>query len=212
MKNSTAQIYEYHHSTARAEDFSILKEARGKLFKFLVGQNKMVLDIGCRDGALTSFFVEGNKVLGVDVDSISLLRAKERLNIETTILDLHGNWAEISGRSFDCVVAGEVLEHVYYPEEVIKKVRGHLNSGGVFIGSVPNPFNFKNRLRYLLGSKKGTPLSDPTHINHFHINELRSVLGKYFSKVEIIGLGRWVKLARWFPGWCSFDLVFVARD
>lgn len=210
-QNAIGKIYEQHHHSSRREGFSILKDDRGKLFKNLVGTGKTVLDIGCRDGGLTVFFSEGNKVTGIDIDTISLGRAKEKLGIETIIVDLNGDWFELSGKIFDCVVAGEVLEHIYHPDSVVKKVADHLQFGGLFVGSVPNAFNLKNRLRYLFGSKKGTPLSDPTHITQFHINELKSILQKSFSSVKIIGLGRWTKLARWFPGWCAFDLVFIAR-
>ncbi len=210
MSESLKQIYELHHATRRGENFSIMKADRGELLKNLVGTGKKVLDIGCRDGALTAFFTPGNTVLGVDVDENALSKARAALGIRTTFVDLNGDWKELKGEKFDVIVAGEVLEHLYYPEEIMRKAKAHLNAGGMFLGSVPNAFNLKHRLRYLLGTKKYTPLSDPTHINHFTYSELEDSLEKHFSKVEVRGLGRWEKLAAYFPSYCSFDLFFIA--
>lgn len=212
MTSSVKNIYESHHKTSREEGFSILKDERGNFLKKIIGEGKEVLDIGCRDGALTSFFSKDNIVLGVDIDEISLLKAKERLGIETLSFDLLGGWEKLSQRKFDVVVAGEVLEHVYYPDKVTQKVKTHLKKGGIFVGSVPNAFSLINRLRYLKASKKYTPLSDPTHINHFSAHQLRDMLQPHFSSVEIVGMGRLGFLARVFPQWFAFDLFFIAKD
>jgi 2-polyprenyl-3-methyl-5-hydroxy-6-metoxy-1,4-benzoquinol methylase len=211
MNESLKNIYETHHTTRREEGFSIMKGERGELLKSLIGRGKNVLDIGCRDGSLTQFFVEGNEVTGIDIDEQALAKAHKNLGIKVGSVDLNGDWKELSQQKFDVVVAGEVLEHVYYPDEISKKVKAHLTDSGVFIGSVPNAFNLKNRLRYAMGSKKHTPLSDPTHINHFTAKEMKEILQKHFSKVEVRGLGRFERLSRWFPSWCSFDLFFIAE-
>ncbi len=211
MKSTIQTMYENHHKTARGEGFSILKKERGNLFKNLVGKNKTILDIGCRDGALTSFFVESNTVLGVDIDEVSLQKAKDNLAIDVLLFDLQSDWSVFNQKKFDVVVAGEILEHVFYPERVIENVSSVLSSEGVFIGSVPNAFSLKNRLRYLWGTKKYTPLSDPTHINHFSAKELEMMLKKYFSHVSIIGLGRGGFLARLYPQLFAFDLCFEAK-
>ncbi len=209
MTKSLQEIYKNHHSSNRERGFSILKNERGQLLKDLVGEDKEVLDIGCRDGALTRFFVQGNHVLGLDIDQNALNEAK-KLGIETMIADLNGDWGFLGPKKFDVVVAGEVLEHLYNPEKIMSRVAERLNSGGMLIGSVPNAFSLKNRLRYLIGIKRHTPLSDPTHITQFHIDELRGMLERQFGKVEVMGLGRYQKLSGWFPGWFSFDLFFVA--
>ncbi len=212
MKNSLENLYTNHHNSSRERGFSILKEERGPLIKEAIGEGKKVLDIGCRDGALTKFFLEGNEVLGVDIDTSALVEANKVLGIETMQIDLLGDWHELNNKKFDAVVAGEVLEHLYFPEKVIDKVVGHLNKGGIFVGSVPNAFSLKNRLRYLKGSKRFTPLSDPTHINQFHIDELRKILQKHFNNVEIKGLGRYKRLCKLFPGIFGFDLFFIAKN
>ncbi len=205
-----SEIYRHHHAENRARGFSILKEERGALLAELLGTGKRVLDIGCRDGALTRYFKEGNTITGIDIDDTALTEAA-RLGIETIKVDLNEEWTELSGRTFDAAVAGEVLEHLYFPERITGKVANLIKPGGFFVGSVPNAFSLKNRLRYLFGTKRHTPLSDPTHITQFHIKELRSVLGKHFAQIEVRGLGRYAFLARLFPGLFAFDLFFICR-
>ena len=208
MNKNLSHIYTEHHANNREKGFSIMKDERSLLLKELIGSGKKVLDIGCRDGALTKCFVDGNYVLGIDIDDNALAEAKRSLGIETMNIDLNGDWQELGDRKFDVIVAGEVLEHLYYPDLVALKVKNHLEAGGVFVGSVPNAFSYKNRLRYLKGQKKYTPLSDPTHINQFSYRELKWVLEKYFKNVEIVGLGRYSRLSRLFPNAIAFDLFF----
>ena len=208
---SLSNIYKSHHLENDRGGVSIMKDDRALLLKKHVGQGKKVLDIGCRDGALTSSYHAGNEVLGIDIDDIALNKAKESLGIETQNIDLNQDW-ELPKDSFDNVVAGEVLEHLYFPEKVIARAAEVLKDNGVFLGSVPNAFNLKNRIRLFFARKENTPLADPTHISHFAHNELKELLGKFFKEVEIIPVGRRAGLDKLWPGMFSFDLFFVAKN
>jgi 2-polyprenyl-3-methyl-5-hydroxy-6-metoxy-1,4-benzoquinol methylase len=212
MSKSLQNIYESHHSKAREAGFSVMKSERGELFSSLIGTGKEILDLGCRDGALTSYFVKGNRVTGVDIDQLSLKRAEESLGIKTMYFDIQSEWDQIGNKKYDVVVAGEFLEHVYYPDKVIEKVSRVLNPDGIFVGSVPNAFTLKNRLKYLFAIKKYTPLSDPTHINHFGAKEFEALLKKNFKNVKIYGIGRLGILAKIYPQWFAFDICFLAKD
>lgn len=210
MNNSLDKIYEQHHKKGDRCGMSIFKEERGGFLREKIGKNKKVLDIGCRDGVLTSTYCEGNDILGVDIDLEALEIAKNNLGIEIRQLNLYDDW-NLEKEYFDVVVAGEVLEHLYHPEEIIKKIKEVLKSDGVFLGSVPNAFSLKNRIRLFLGKKKGTPLEDPTHINHFSHKELKNLLEKHFEKVEITPLGNFAWLDKFWPGMFSFILLFEVK-
>ena len=209
--SNLGNIYQHHHLSGHRDGVSVMKEERGEFLRQTIGINREILDIGCRDGTLTAYFVAGNKVRGIDIDESALKRAGDRLKIKTSLVDLNGNWEELGTARFDVVVAGEVLEHLYFPNLVAKKVSHRLRPNGLFIGSVPNAFSLRHRLRYLFGRKKYTPLSDPTHINQFNSDELHQLLQEYFESVEIYGLGRFKWLARNWPGLFAFDLMWVAR-
>lgn len=208
---SASDIYTEHHSKNKRRGTTVLGDLRGSLLRTYIGRGKNVLDLGCRDGSLTETFFEGNTVLGVDVDVVALDEARTKLGIETKLCDLHGDWSELGSQTFDVIVAGEILEHLYFPEKIVAKAHTRLSTKGVFIGTVPNAFSLKNRLRLLFLQKKNTPLADPTHINHFTVSELRKILSAHFSSVEIIGIGNAGFLAKALPQLFAFDLFFVAK-
>jgi len=204
---SLSKVYKYHHELTKKAEFSILEKERGALFSQWIGKGKKVLDIGCRDGTLTKYFSKGNDVLGVDIDPKMLEKCK-KLGIRTKLMDLNDDWT--INEKFDVVVAAEVIEHLYYPDVVFKKVANVLKPRGIFIGSVPNAYNIKNRFRYLFGLQKNTPLEDRTHINHFSYKMLSESLQKVFSDVHVTGLagGLSAGIARAFPNLGSFVLVW----
>ena len=209
--NSLKNIYESHHRNNRPENYSVLEKERADFFSDVLGKGKKILDIGCRNGVLTKHFMKGNDVLGVDIDEMSLSALSRDFGIRTIPMDLNGDWKELEKEKFDAIVAGEILEHLYYPEQVTEKIADHLVSSGIFVGSVPNAFSVKNRFRLLFGKKRHTSLGDPTHINHFLHQELKEILLKRFEEVRIEGLGRHSFLAKTYPSLFAFDLAFVCK-
>ena len=150
--------YREHHDSVRDRRFVFAAPERTALFRrYVGGPGRRVLDVGCRAGALTRAYLEGNEVVGVDVDREALAEAAE-LGIETV-------WADAQQRlpfgdeTFDVVVAGEVLEHLADPRAFVEEALRVLRPGGTFVGSVPNAFRLKNRLRFLAGR---SPSDDPT--------------------------------------------------
>jgi 2-polyprenyl-3-methyl-5-hydroxy-6-metoxy-1,4-benzoquinol methylase len=211
MSPSLERVYHKHHSERRRGGFAVLEKERGPLFAELIGRGKKVLDLGCRDGVITRYFIAGNEVTGADVDSAILNQARQALGIKTIHFDVQDNWP-LEPNSFDAIVAGELLEHVYFPENILEKVISTLKNGGVFVGSVPNAFAMRNRLKYLVASKISTPLEDPMHINHFSWSELEALLKKHFLDVKLYPLGRsYYGLADKLPSLLAYSIAFSAK-
>lgn len=204
-------VYKSHHK-GRGEGFAILTKERGSFLRKHVGKNMKVLDLGCRDGQLTSQYAEGNKVSGADIDSGALARAKQNLDIETFHVDLNGEWP-FENEAYDVVVACEFLEHIYFPEEVMQKIKEVLKTNGIFVGTIPHAYSLQSRIKFLLGTKKGTALEDPTHINHFTYKEFKEMLGRNFEVIEISTYvpKRYQLLAKIFPYAFAHDLMFAVK-
>jgi len=181
------RLYENHHERKCRYGFSYYERERGYIFSRWIGKGKKILDLGCRDGYLTRYYVEGNSVIGVDIDKRALRKCSETLGIEVMWLDINEG-LPFSSNSFDVVVVGEVLEHVFSPDNLLKEIRRVLTSNGMLIGSTPNAFHFKNRIRFLIGMPPDT-FVDETHIHHFSLRDIKSLLGRYFNDVTIIGIG-----------------------
>jgi 2-polyprenyl-3-methyl-5-hydroxy-6-metoxy-1,4-benzoquinol methylase len=210
-RSGLEETYISHHTQGGRRDTTMFGKQRGEFLRSRIGTGKKILDIGCRDGELTKEYAAGNEVLGLDIDTEALNKAKQKLSMLVQKADLHADWGVERG-VYDVVVAGEVLEHLYYSEVVIGKVKNALKQDGLFIGSVPNAFSLINRVRLFFGIKKGTPLSDPTHINHFKHSELHALLKKHFTEVSIVPLGKYAWLDKYVPGMFSFMLMFEARN
>jgi SAM-dependent methyltransferase len=199
-----SERYGEHHRTARGREFVYAGRERVDLFRrYVDGPGRRVLDLGCRYGALTKEYAAGNDVVGVDVDREALAEAA-KLGIETRWADVDEPLPFDEG-SFDVVVAGELLEHVRDPERLAREVERVLRPGGTFVGSVPNAFRVKNRLRFLLGRK---PEDDPTHLHMFSPDDVRRLLARFDHPQLHFIAGRFVPLhARLFAN----DIVFAGR-
>jgi SAM-dependent methyltransferase len=199
-----SERYGEHHRRARTEDFVFAGEERVRLFRrYVGGPGRRVLDVGCRYGALTRSYVDGNDVVGIDVDRDALAEAA-KLGIET-------HWADadaplpFEAESFDVVVLGELLEHIRDPTGLVAEAKRVLRNGGTLVGSVPNAFRLKNRLRFLAGRK---PEDDPTHLHMFAPRDIDELLAGFDDPHMDFIAGRFVRLH---PRLFANDVVFVGR-
>jgi SAM-dependent methyltransferase len=199
-----SERYAQHNRIERGAGFVFAGPERMELFRrYVGGPGRKVLDLGCRDGALTSRYAQGNEVVGVDADREALAEA-EKLGIETRWADLDEP-LPFEDASFDVVVAGELLEHLRDPGRLVGEVLRVLRPGGTFVASVPNAYRLKNRLRFMLGRK---PEDDPTHLQMFSAADVQHLLAGFDQPALNFIAGRLVRLhARLFAN----DIVFSGR-
>ena len=208
-----ASLYSTHNLRTRGKYFCIYEKERSEYLIRNIRENSDILDLGCRDGALTKYVVKDNRVLGCDIDAASLIRAKKVGLTNTLQINLNGNWKELKSKRYNFILAFEIIEHLYHPQKVMEKITHHLSPGGSLLGSVPNGFSLLNRIKLGMGIKKGTSLEDPTHINHFSYNELKNLLEQYFAEVEILPLTdkKYIWPARLNPGLFSYMFMFKCK-
>jgi SAM-dependent methyltransferase len=199
-----SERYEEHHASERSSDFVFGAHERPDWFRRHVGGPGIrVLDLGCRTGALTRAYLDGNDVVGVDVDREALSEAA-KLGIETRWADLDAP-LPFEPESFDTAVAGEVLEHIRDPARLIADVLTVLRPGGRLVGSVPNAYRLKSRLRFLVGYE---PEEDPTHLHLFSPRALRELLAGFDELQLEFVTGRFVRLN---PRLFANTILFTAR-
>ena len=137
----------------------------------LVGQGKNVLELGAAAGHVTKALKSlQNTVTAVERDGrfrdqlVDL--ADEVIITDLDWLDLHDR---LSGRKFDVVLAGDVLEHCSKPELVLLQLHHLLNPGGFVVISLPNIAHADVRLALLGGefNYRDTGLLDRTHVRFF---------------------------------------------
>jgi SAM-dependent methyltransferase len=200
--SSLGERYEEHHRERRDEGDFVFVPERIPLFQAAIGSGKRVLDLGCRSGALTQHFLEGNSVVGLDVDAAALEKAAA-LGIEPVLANVEEP-LPFEDASFDAIVAGELLEHLQFPDELVAEIRRVLKPGGVFVGSVPNAYRVQSRLRFLRGRP---PEDDPTHLRMFSPSAVHALLDG-FENIQLSYVGG--RYARLHARLLARDLVFTA--
>lgn len=194
IKHVFGEMYQTHHGKRNRFGFIFGGRERGERFRAWVGTGRRVLDIGCRDGALTRYYAAGNEVVGLDIDRRALGVCAQELGIEARWADFNQG-LPFDDAYFDVVVAGEVLEHSISPALLVAEIARVLRPEGTFIGSVPNAFRLKNRLRFLIGREIE---HDETHLHMFSVRALRTLLEKHFCQVRIVPIAsRFLWLSPW---------------
>jgi ubiquinone/menaquinone biosynthesis C-methylase UbiE len=216
-KSQVAEFYEEFQSRGKY-DYFYGGEDRKDLYVNLIGKGHRILEVGCRSGNLTQYFHEGNDVVGIDVDRNALKEFKKRLNLSGQWVDVDSEDFPFADAQFDVVVFSEVMEHLRFPQKALKEIARVLKPKGRLIGSVPNAFRFRNRLKFLFGKPYE---GDPSHLRSYSYALLRQELSSYFEQIEIhpisghlLGGGSTgIPVFTWLPfrirALFALDLVFV---
>ena len=154
----------------------------------LVGTGKSVLELGAASGHVTRVLISnGNRVTAVESDGASSQSLSE-VATEVLIRDL--DWLSLSedlrGRTFDVIVASDVLEHTKRPELVLAQLHSLLAPNGFVIVSLPHIAHGDVRLALLSGqfpySDRG--LLDKTHLRFFSRSTILELFSSAGFKVD----------------------------
>ena len=104
---------------------------------------RRILDVGCASGAVgEALKAEGAvEVVGIEVDPVYAERAATRLDrvIRADVEELVSQPAMLDEiGTFDCLLAGDVLEHLRDPWTVLGSLARLLDPGGTAVVSLPN--------------------------------------------------------------------------
>jgi glycosyltransferase involved in cell wall biosynthesis/2-polyprenyl-3-methyl-5-hydroxy-6-metoxy-1,4-benzoquinol methylase len=137
----------------------------------LTGFDKTVLEVGCSTGYLTRILKErGNRIIGIEVDpeaaSVAAQFCEHILVGDVESLDLSATFAP---DSFDVIILGDVLEHLKWPQSVLRKLRPLLKPDGYLVVSLPNVTHGDIILHMLQGRfpYQDVGLLDVTHFRFF---------------------------------------------
>jgi len=103
------------------------------------------------------------------------------------IFDLDKGKMPIKDKVFDIVVCIETLEHLLYPEKVMKEILRIGKKDAIFLLSMPNDYNFILRFYYLVGKKTAIQKPFKTVIEHMHIHtpRVKDILEFFSEYLEI---------------------------
>lgn len=132
-----------------------------------------ILDLGCSGGLLAERLRQrGHHVVGVDAEAVPGVHERTDGFFEA---DLSAGLPEGVGGGYDVVIAGDVIEHLPRPLDLLHEARAALRPGGQLLLSVPNFTHWYPRVRLLTGSfgydRRG--ILDVTHMRFFSRRSLR---------------------------------------
>ncbi len=149
---------------------NVYESSREDLLAYIPIDAKKILDIGCAKGLFGEILKKRQNciVTGVDINPENISIAQSRLNtvicsdIETVI-----SKGELG--LYDCIVCGDILEHLIDPWAVVRGLKKHLRTGGLFIASTPNINNWAIIYDMLKGRWDYVPFSilSGTHLRFF---------------------------------------------
>lgn len=135
-----------------------------------------VLDVGCGSGDLGSFLTHAGEVDGIEMNGE---RAASAAQLLRTVV--HGEAGpEADARlvdAYDVIIFADVLEHIPYPEPVLRWAMSKLTPSGKIVALIPNSANWKFRRKILKGdwSYSDTGYFDRDHVRFFDIRTARDL-------------------------------------
>jgi 2-polyprenyl-3-methyl-5-hydroxy-6-metoxy-1,4-benzoquinol methylase len=148
----------------------VYESGREDLLEHVPSDADNILDVGCAKGRFGELLKKRQKctVTGIDTDAELLSVAQGRIDKV-----IHGDIESAIGDGlpelYDCIVCGDLVEHLNDPWKVMKGLRNCLREKGLLIASTPNVANWAILYEMMRGRWDYVPFSilSGTHIRFF---------------------------------------------
>ncbi len=169
------------------------QQNRLEMLRFVPKNSQKILDIGCGEGNFSASLKEKLKtqVWGIEKNEKAAKVAREKID-KVLIGDAVEIVNDLENNSFDCIVLNDILEHLAYPNNLLKSLKTKLNKDGVIVFSVPNVRYLLNLKRLLINKEwryEDEGVLDRTHLRFFTKKSLIETFDQLgFEILEIKGI------------------------
>lgn len=146
----------------------------------LIGAGQKVLDIGCNEGSLTKIISEKNKVIGMELSSKALKKAK---NKGLEVICASAYQIPFKKNTFTRIHFSEVIEHLINTDKALKEINRVLTKDGELIITTPNFNSLRDRLLVLSGRLQAYAQHEE-HVRIFNKKRLIQHLEKNNFKIK----------------------------
>jgi methionine biosynthesis protein MetW len=151
--------------------------SRCKILK-LIPPGSKVLEIGCGSGRLANLLSMRKKCLVYCVEKEPKMAsiAKNKC-VEVLNMDIETKELPYSNGFFDCIILGNVLEHMKEPSKILANLKKYLSDNGFLIYSVPNIVNWHSRMTIFFGKFEyaDSGVFDRTHLRFYNLNSAKKL-------------------------------------
>jgi 2-polyprenyl-3-methyl-5-hydroxy-6-metoxy-1,4-benzoquinol methylase len=159
-----------------------------------------VLDLGCATGVLGKTLKDqrpGVRVTGVEIDAEMASVAAQWLDrvVIADLTNMEAALTELGAGEFDCLVFGDILEHLPDPWATLTAVLKILAPDGWVVASVPNVGHLDTIANLVLRGRwpyRNAGIHDRTHLRFFALQNVRTLFAG--SDLEIVTLRRVYRL------------------
>jgi 2-polyprenyl-3-methyl-5-hydroxy-6-metoxy-1,4-benzoquinol methylase len=137
------------------EAISVLQQKNPDLIDLMPLDARRVLDVGCSTGEIAKEFrkrASPEHYLGIEIVPEDAAIAREFCS-ECVLGNIEEfdsqQWSELV--DYDLWIFGDVLEHLYDPWKVLKKVQGLVPAGGQILCCIPNAQHWSLQARLSIG-------------------------------------------------------------
>lgn len=156
------------------------------IFELVPDKAQRILELGCGAGALAAALREKcmqlENYIGVEIDpDQAQLAAQHTTKTLTRDLDQLVDWnldvefaLHVPPRYFDCVIMGDVLEHLRTPLATMQQAASRLRPGGSVIACIPNVQHWTVFVNLVRGTwpTEDAGLFDRTHLRWFTVDDM----------------------------------------
>jgi len=169
---------------------------RQDILKIIPKDAKRILEVGCGAGSFAKTVKERDsaiEIVGVEIFEEAARKAKKHAN-QVFCENIESFQLPFEEGYFDCIVYGDVLEHLIDPWSTLKNNAALLPPGGTVIASIPNVAHYRiiKMLKRGEWTYEQSGLMDKTHLRFFTFSSIEKMFkdaGFSILKVEskIIG-------------------------
>lgn len=155
-----------------------------------VPSNVKVLEVGTASGYLGEYM---HKEKNCEVWGIEPVKELYNEALNYGYIKLFNQTAEgfinqndPEGQKFDVILLGDVLEHMPYPDAVLKGLKKFLKPEGKFVISMPNIAHYSIRIALLLGrwDMADSGILDRTHLRFYTLDSAQKMIASCGLKIE----------------------------
>lgn len=166
--------------TNRGGEDSYFSGARRDLLAMIPANATRILDVGCGAGRLGEALKQerARDVTGIELHQASAAIAATLLDKVICASVTEAPLAEVGApASFDCIIFGDILEHLLDPWETLRRYRTLLAPDGVVVASLPNIGHITVILGLLAGrwEYRDRGVLDQTHLRFFTYRSLQQL-------------------------------------
>jgi SAM-dependent methyltransferase len=173
--------------------------ARTDMVEMIPYPVQRVLDVGCGGGATGALLRRKGvlEVFGIELEEEAANAAKPYYT-RVIVGDAEKVELPFPDSYFDCILYGDILEHLLYPWLLLKTHSRYLRMGGVIIVSLPNVRHYRILKRLILSGRWDyveEGILDITHLRFFTLKNAKKMIEDAGFRIQ--GIRRKISAVPW---------------